>query len=61
MISIGTKIKQLGAMVDTVDLDRKSNKFVGDMVEKTDDGKETRHLSENQIKWIDDLWKRFFA
>lgn len=63
MTSIGAMIKKLTGMIGTQDLlkDPKSHKFVGDMKRLTNDGAETRALSDNQVKWIEDLHERFFA
>lgn len=61
MISIGTMIKKLGGMCGTADLKAKDDKFIRNMVDRTSDGRETRHLSEFQVKWIEDLHDRFFA
>lgn len=59
--SIGTMIIKLSAMVGTNDLDARSSAFVEDMFHKTDGGKDTRRLSENQVKYITDLHGRHFA
>lgn len=61
MTSLGVMIKRLGGMVGTLDLTGCENDFVENMVEKTDDGKDTLALSPRQVGWIEDLHARHFG
>lgn len=61
MTSIGVMIKRLGGMVGTKDLSEREGDFVTNMVEKTDDGKNTLTLTARQVEWIEDLHKRHFG
>lgn len=61
MTSLGTMIKKLGGMVDTVDLTADQNKFVKNMLARTNDGRNTTGLSEGQIEYLTGLHDRHFA
>ena len=61
MKSLGAMVKQLGGMVDTVDLTTKDNAFVKKMVSVTRDGRDTRMLTEGQVKYVTDLYNRNFG
>ena len=57
MTNVELMIKNLGRLlVDPKFVsDRQTRKFIADMAAHTDNGKETRHLAEFQIKWIAQL------
>jgi hypothetical protein len=61
MKSLGSKVKQIGAMADTKDLNSRENGFVKDMVRITNDGRDTTMLTPKQVEWIDQLYDRHFA
>lgn len=61
MKSLGAKVKQIGAMADTKDLDAKANAFVKKMVDVTRNGEDTRMLTPGQVKFVEDLHERHFG
>ena len=60
-VSIGAQIKQLGGMVDTPDLNDRENGFVKNMVDRTGNGQNTTDLTERQVDWLADLYKKHFG
>jgi len=61
MKSIGAKLKQIGAMADTKDLNVRENDFVKRVVEQTGNGKNTTMLSPAQTEWVERLYARHFG
>ena len=56
-------IKSLSGLIcnPSVRMDWVTRKFIEDMIVHTDNGKETRHLAEFQIKWIEQLHDDYLA
>lgn len=61
LVSLGTKIKQLEALLDTRDLSEWENTFLHSISVRTDCGRDTRTLTENQVERLDALWAKHFA
>jgi hypothetical protein len=61
MKSLGAKVKQVGAMIGTRDLDARSTGFMERVVQKTRDGADTSRLSDGEIQWINSLYKQHFG
>jgi len=61
MVSIGTQIKQLSALLETSDLSDWMSEFLGGIVDRTDEGKNTAALTEKQIGVIEREYKKHFA
>ena len=58
MTSVGSMIKQIAGLVDTKDVDSRTSQFIDSIIEQTQNGARTSALSEAQLKWIEDLFKR---
>jgi len=61
MKSLGAKVKSVGAMADTKDLNVRENDFVKRVVEQTGSGKNTTTLTPAQVDWIERLYERHFS
>ena len=62
MPNLGEMIRDLERLiVDSWLRDPVTRKFIDDVMFKTDNGREIRHLSEFQVKWIADLHELYFA
>lgn len=61
MKSLNQMIKQLNGLIDTEDLTDWENNFVGDIVEKTQDGEICGTMSDRQVTTIERIWRRHFA
>jgi uncharacterized protein YecT (DUF1311 family) len=59
--SVGTKLRTISGLTDTKDVDERTNQFIKDVVERTDNGKRTSALTEKQLKWIDDIYEKHFG
>lgn len=60
-ISIGAKVKQIAGLADTADVNDRTSRFINDMVESTLNGARTSHLTEAQVKWIEDIFEKHFG
>jgi hypothetical protein len=61
MKSLGAKVKQVGAMADTRDLNTWENDFVKRVVEQSRNGQDTRTLSPAQVAKVEELYRRHFG
>lgn len=61
MPSIGAMIKQIAGLADTQDVNDRTSEFINDMVECTGNGARTSQLTEAQVTWIEDIFKRHFG
>jgi len=61
MKSLSAKLKQLGAMADTKDLNVRENDFVKNVVRQTGDGTNTTTLTSAQVEWIERLHEKNFS
>mgnify|MGYP001614793807 CR=1 FL=1 len=62
MKSLAQKIAQLEGLIDTKDVDVKTNGFLLKVCRGVKDRKgDTRWLSEKQVEWLDDIFERNFA
>lgn len=59
--SIGSMVKQIAGLSGTKDVDERTSRFIEDMVERTGNGARTSHLTEKQVEWIEDIFKRHFG
>lgn len=56
--SIGAKIKAIAGLAHTSDVNERTSEFIADMDEKTQNGKTTSMLTEPQIKWIENIYRK---
>lgn len=61
MVSVGTMVKQLSGMLGTDDLTDWEKKFVQNIDERSENGKHTLLLTDNQTDIIERLWSKHFA
>ena len=62
MKSLGAKIQQLEGLIDTKDVNEKTNAFLVKVVQGCKDRHgDTRWLSSGQVEWLDDIYKRHFG
>lgn len=61
MVSLGTMIRKISGLADTVDLTDWENRFIKHVEEVTKDGLVTSMLSEAQINKIEALHDKHFA
>ena len=61
MKSIGQMIRQIDGLKDTTQVNDWENKFIHDIVEKTNEGNRTTGLSEKQVECIERIYGRHFA
>lgn len=61
MKSIGSQIKQLSGLVGTKDLSDWEQGFLSNILDKTNNGELTVHLSSKQVNRIEDLYLKHFA
>lgn len=61
MVSVGVMVKQLGGLLDTEDLSDWENEFVGNVVDRTQEGEVTGTLSERQVTTVERIWRKHFA
>jgi hypothetical protein len=59
--SIGKMIIKLSGMLGTDDLNSWEDGFIGDMYERTDEGKNTINLSGPMIEKIEQIYRKHFA
>ena len=60
-LSINTMIMRISGLKDTTDVTPWENKFITDIVEKTNDGERTSHLSGKQVEIIERIHDKHFA
>lgn len=61
MKSLNSKIKQLAALIDTVDLNDWENLFLTGVVEQTQNGDVVGTLSDKQVVTVERLYAKHFA
>lgn len=61
MISINSMIKQLSGLLGTEDINEFEQSFIGNITDKTQDGKLAATLSERQVTVLEKIWKKHFA
>lgn len=59
--SIGDKIRQIAALIDTNDLNDWEKQFMRDVWRRTDQGTRTMALSEKQVDKIVQIYDKHFA
>ena len=60
-VSIAIKIRQVTGLAGTIRVDQDTNAFLEFVESSTKDGKETDHLTDGQIRWIEKIWQNNFA
>jgi len=60
-ISYAGKLLRLFGLIDTKDVTPYQNTFIRRMREITREAKQTSHLSEGQLTFIDELFEKHFA
>lgn len=60
-VSIGAKVQQIEGLHDTSDVSAWENEFIASVVTKTQNGKDTRALTDKQIEVIERIWSKHFA
>lgn len=61
MVSVGVMVKQLSGLLDTEDLSDWENEFVGNVVDRTQEGEVTGTLSDRQVTTVERIWRKHFA
>jgi len=61
MISIGIMIRRIATLADTRDASAFETEFINNIVNRTNDGKDTSRLSEKQIAVIESIHKKHFG
>jgi len=61
LVSIRTKIAQLGALAGTRDVSAWETRFITDMQRYLQPGSQTTALTDKQLEAIERLWGRHFA
>jgi hypothetical protein len=61
LVSLGAKIKQLGGLVGTRDINAWETDFIRSVVGWSKNGEDTRGITEKQIAVIDRIYERHFA
>jgi len=62
LVSIGTKVEQIGGLLGTGDLNAWEQSFVAGVAERYQAaGRDTRNLSEKQVEIIERIWSKHFA
>jgi len=61
MASLNTMVRQCAGLVDTKDVDHRTNDFLKRVVAQTNGGDNTTSLTERQISWLEDIYERHFA
>lgn len=61
MVSIGAMVKQCRGLLDTKDLNERENDFLHSVSVFSRGGEDTGNLSEKQVKWVEDIWRKHFA
>lgn len=61
MKSIGAQIKQIAGLLGTRDVTAWEQRFIEDMVVKTNNGDLTVHLSPGQCEKIESIFEKHFA
>lgn len=61
MKSIGQMIRQIAGLADTTDVSDWENRFIHDIVERTNEGNRTTGLSPKQVECVERLYRKHFA
>lgn len=62
MKSLAQKIAQLEGLIDTKDVNEKTNAFLVKVCQGCKDRRgDTRWLTPGQVEWLDDIYERHFA
>lgn len=61
MKSIGQKIKQLQGLLGTRDVSAWEEGFIENIAASTREGRETTHLTPNQVEKVDQIYDKHFA
>lgn len=60
-VSLGTMLQQLAGMVDTKDLSDWENRFLKNVLPRTNNGTRTTILTEDQAEKVAEIWGKHFA
>jgi hypothetical protein len=60
-VSIGTMIKKLSGLQGTKDITEWEDEFIESIVEQSEEGKKTSHLSEKQVAVIERIHAKHFG
>ena len=61
MTSIGNMIKRIAGLQGGRDINEWEDTFIGSIIDKTDNGKETTGLSPKQVQIIEHIHNKHFA
>ena len=61
MKSVGQMIKQIAGLRGTKDVTEWEDNFIRGIVEWTDDGEKTSHLTERQVAVVARIYRKHFA
>ena len=61
MTTLNTMVKRVAGLEDTTDVNDWENQFIKNIVRQTNDGDDTRSLTERQIERLEELFSKHFA
>lgn len=61
MLSIGAKIKQIAGLAGTNAVDARTDGFIRNIIERSESGKRTSHLTGPQVDWIESIHAKHFG
>lgn len=61
MKSIGSQIKQLAGLLGTSDISEWEQGFITNILEQTNDGELTVHLTGKQVNRIEEIYQKHFS
>lgn len=60
-VSLATKIKMVTGLAGTISVDAETSQFLVFIEERTADGRFLDDLTPAHIRWIESIWREFFA
>lgn len=61
MTSLGSMVRQLAGLVGTNDASPWERTFISSLVTRTENGKDTTMLTDNQVEKLTEVWEKHFA
>lgn len=60
-LTLGNKIRQLQGLVGTKDVRPQDGKFIVSMMNLSEGGKKTSHLTGPQVEYLNNLWTQHYG
>lgn len=60
-VSLGAMLRQMSGMVDTADLSDWENRFLKNVLARTDEGARTSVITGDQAEKIEQIWSKHFG